>query len=587
MGKQLDYIHNSLEHKHILPTKGLEIVNWLISKDKGHAYYIEIQEFRGYRLIPKLTRSNLNNQQLNLLHNDLLKTPPINKGTLTLNGEQFLRYSFIGSHFKIEFVKASSSKQLMMTMVARRLIILSAIILWLAIWFALAMSTLIAKRVQEKNDQLTHIATHDALTGLPNRLFLKQTLEQSLIYSSSINKVSEGCLMIIDLDKFKEVNDSFGHTAGDLLLKDVAKRLKLALKNNQLVVRVGGDEFVIWAPNASIEEAQHIAKNLVSVCDEPVMINNLAVNIGASIGIAHYPSQANTIELLMVCADTAMYQAKQHHQGWHLFDQVNNIDHKNRLSLRADLNAALSEKQIKLYYQPKINLQNYKTIGLEALARWHHPIKGLLTPDHFIELIEQSGRVQEFGRYIITSAIEQLAAWKKVDILIPIAVNLSPHNLLDPGLVEFISDTLEEHKIKPQLLEIELTENETSLNIELIKNSINAINKIGVVMAIDDFGTGMSSLSYIANLNVNSIKIDRAFVIDILTNEKHKAIVSATITLAQSLGAKMVAEGIENQEQLDLLISMGCHYGQGYLFSKPQTADNTILSIGSTKRHFS
>lgn len=159
MGKQLEYIHNSLEHKHILPTKGLEIVNWLISKDKGHAYYIEIQEFRGDRLIPKLTRSNLNNQQLNLLHNDLLKTPPTNKGTLALNGKQFLRYSFIGSHFKIEFVKASSSKQLMMTMVARRLLILSAIILWIAIWFALAMSTLIAKRVQAKNDQLTQIAT--------------------------------------------------------------------------------------------------------------------------------------------------------------------------------------------------------------------------------------------------------------------------------------------------------------------------------------------------------------------------------------------------------------------------------------------
>ncbi|WP_235314022.1 putative bifunctional diguanylate cyclase/phosphodiesterase [Paraglaciecola algarum] len=584
MEKQLSFIHSELVHdqNNDINQPFQESVKWLIDKSENTGLYVNIIPLKTvtdkhWQLAKKISNTNL--QEL------LAKLPDVSPndfGEIKSGDNNYLWYRFSGSDFKILLITETTALDKAMVYVSKRLLLVSAIVLWLVIWLALAMSTQIIKRVESKNKQLAKMATHDSLTGLPNRLYLEEQLNQDLLNVSNQDIPMEGCLFMIDLDKFKEVNDSFGHSAGDFLLKEVAKRLTDLLTSNQLLVRVGGDEFIIWAPQLTIEDAQIVAKQLVKECDEPIMINKLAVNTGASIGIAHYPSQANTIEMLIVCADTAMYKAKQMHIGWHLFDELNIQDYKNRLSLRSELNDALLERQIKLHYQPKLALQTSDIVGVEALARWHHPQKGILSPFHFIELIEQSGRVQEFGRYIIRLAIEQLAQWKELGITMPIAVNLSPYNLLDLELVDFIQQLLNKYDVSANQLEIELTENETSLNIDIISVQLEKLSKIGVILAIDDFGTGMSSLAYIANLNVNVIKIDRAFIIDILTNRKHKAIVAATIRLSQALNCKMVAEGIEDEEQLLLLMKMGCEFGQGYYFSKPIPIQEMTEQLNNT-----
>ena len=506
------------------------------------------------------------------------------RGMLEFGDEKFLYIHAERNGYKLDLIQTTTSLDLTMAMVAKRLSIVSVIVLWIAIWLALTLSSFIAKRVQQKNDALAKIATHDGLTGFPNRRFLDDLLETCIDNASSSPDskdepvAGQGCLFVIDLDKFKEVNDSFGHAAGDKLLVEIALRLHGTLSSNQVLVRVGGDEFIIWAPGLNIDEAKGLAKSLVEQCDAPVMINNLAINTGASIGIAHYPTHADSGESLIINADTAMYKAKQLRCGWMLFDESNAVDYKKQLRLRAELTGALEREEIKLYYQPKVSLKDGDIIGVEALARWHHPIDGILPPGAFIDLIEHSGRVQEFGRYIICQSIKQLAAWRSQQIKLPLALNLSPYNLLDPGLVDFIAGTLEQFDVPASLLEIELTESETSMNIESIQSRLDALKVLGVTLTIDDFGTGMSSLAYIANLNVNIIKIDRAFICDMLTNDKHLAIVSTALALSKSFGCKMVAEGIEDKAQAEKLLAMGCDYGQGYLFSKP-VESNAITAL--------
>ncbi|MCW8354527.1 EAL domain-containing protein [Marinomonas pontica] len=484
--------------------------------------------------------------------------------------------------YQITIVKTSQSLDDTLKFVMQRLIITSVIVFWLAAWLALTLSSWMNKRVQNKNDALARLATHDALTGLPNRLYLTNLMQSIDLCPTSIDKKSDyhnmpapkqGSLFVIDLDKFKEVNDTFGHAAGDSLLIDVAQKLQNALNNTQTLVRLGGDEFIVWAPEMDITDAKDLAQRLIEVCNEPVMINKLSINTGASIGISHYPSHTNNAESLITLADVAMYEAKQKRSGWSLFSERNTQRGHQRLRLRADLENALTDNQIKLHYQPKVSLADGQIIGVEGLARWYHPTDGLLSPYHFIDLIEQSGRVQEFGRYIILNAIEQLSQWQKQGIYTPIAINLSPYNLLDPELLDYTFTLLEKYAINSSYLEIELIESSTSINIDYISCRLSDFKQAGIKLAIDDFGTGMSSLSYISNLNVNHIKIDRSFIIDIEQDVKKQAVAALAISLAKTFDSKAIAEGVENKAQADLLIEMGCLYGQGYYFAKPMPVE--------------
>ena len=508
----------------------------------------------------------------------------IPNGQAHVDGKQFLWQIVKDNSFQVVIIKTSANIENTLEFVMKRLVITSIIVFWLATWFAITLSSWMNKRVQDKNDSLAHLATHDSLTGLPNRLFLSNLLQPIIIdYSDPKHKKHEefykkspkqGCLFVIDLDKFKEVNDTFGHAAGDALLIKVAKKLNEILDDTQTIVRFGGDKFIIWAADLDIEHAKLLVQKLILVCNDPVMINKLAISTGASIGFAHYPSQAIDPDELILCADTAMDEAKQNRSGWSMFSERNIQSGRQRLKLRADLDDAFNNQQIKLHYQPKVSLKDGHIIGVEALARWYHPIDGLLFPIDFIDLIEQSGRVQEFGRYVIPTAIQQLDIWHKQGLYTPIAVNLSPYNLLDPCLLDFTLRLLKQHNIEENKLEIELIESETSINIDAISKSLKDFKETGIKLAIDDFGTGMSSLSYISNLNVNHIKIDRTFIDDIDHDDRKQAVVLAVIILAKSFKSNVIAEGVENKSQADKLIEMGCHYGQGYYFAKPMTAEN-------------
>lgn len=505
-------------------------------------------------------------------------------GLETLDNKQFLWQKIYGDTHQITIIKTSKDIDDILAIVMKRLIITSIIVFWLATWFALTLSSWMNKRVQDKNDALAHLATHDSLTGLPNRLFIKNMMKDILpdpldkksLKSRNVDEstLTQACLFVIDLDKFKEVNDTFGHTAGDVLLVKFAQKLKEVIDNTQTLVRFGGDKFIIWAPEVSLEQAKNLVQKLIITCNEPVMINKLAISTGASIGISHYPSQATDPESLILYADTAMDEAKQNRSGWSMFSERNIQCGRQRLKLRADLDNALFDRQIKLHYQPKVSLINGHIIGIEALARWHHPTDGILSPVHFIELIEQSGRVQEFGRYVIANAIEQLGLWHQQGLFTPIAINLSPYNLLDPSLLDFTLRLLKNHKVKANKLEIELIESATSINIEFISQSLNDFKEAGIKLAIDDFGTGMSSLSYISDLNVNHIKIDRSFIDGVEQDIRKQAVVSSVIMLANSFRCEVIAEGIENKFQAEMLINMGCLYGQGYYYAKPMTAEN-------------
>jgi diguanylate cyclase (GGDEF)-like protein len=561
-----------------------ELFEQLTDRDNADPLYIQVQH-------PTFSWSKsvlLSDPQINGLLDTIKKQSTDSRQLFNYNGKKYVWTVFKDNNYTVTFFQQTSALDLTLTYVAKRLSITAFIVFWISVWLALILSSFIAKRVKKAHSALAVLATTDTLTGLPNRLFLKELLQATLkvkkTRKTNTEAVNQGCIFVIDLDNFKEVNDAFGHSSGDLLLKEFATRFSATLDKQQVLVRLGGDEFIIWAPNIALNEARDLAKRLVLICEKPILINQLAVTTGASIGIAHYPSHGMNSEQLMINADTAMYKAKEQRCGWVVFDESGNDDFKMKIQLRAQLSDALSKEQFELYYQPKVHFQTGEIVGVEGLCRWNHPSLGLLAPAKFIELIEHSGRVQEFGRYIINTAIKQLSQWKALSITCPIAINLSPYNLLDPELINIIENTLKKYDVPPNRLEIELTENATSLNIKTIQSSLHAIKKLGLSLSIDDFGTGMSSLSYIANFDVDYLKIDRSFIFDIEHNHHHQAVVKSALILSKSFECSLVAEGVETEEQALVLQNLGCHYAQGFLYAKPMPAQQVAkLLIRNTE----
>ncbi|WOI37411.1 EAL domain-containing protein [Alteromonas sp. CI.11.F.A3] len=488
---------------------------------------------------------------------------------LTLDDRNYLWLNVTFGQYNIFYFKETTLIDATLQLVAKRLIITSVIVFWITGWLALTLSSIIAKRADEINASLAKLATNDPLTGLANRLYITEILHEISTNEHKRKMLSQACLFVIDLDKFKEVNDSFGHNTGDELLVELANRMSAILTLPNELIRIGGDEFIVWAPHCDAKKAEALAQALVQVCDTTVPLHGLEINTGASVGFAHYPSHTNNPETLISCADTAMYKAKKQRSGWAIYDNQNVLVNERDVMLRADLNNAMLNNELILHFQPKVDMRNCDIVGVEGLCRWQHPKFGLLTPFAFIHLIEHSGKVQDFGRYIIKKAIEHASSWRSEGFSTPIAINLSPYNLLDPGLSTFIQDELNQHQLPANLLQIELTENETCLNIKYIESALRKIRQLGIAIAIDDFGTGMSSLAYLNSLKANTIKIDKTFITDIETNKGHRAIVSSTVTLAESFECDVVVEGVETKRQADLLLSLGCFIAQGYFYAKP------------------
>jgi len=448
-------------------------------------------------------------------------------------------------------------------------VVVAARSLWLVPVLVLPVY-LVYKSTQVAID-LEHQARHDALTGLPNRFLFRDRAHQALRMA---NRIDAGVsVMLLDLDRFKEVNDTLGHAAGDILLEQVGARLSGALREIDSVARLGGDEFAVLVPGLKHpDDAATVACRLLRSLETPFDIEGLPVDVEASIGIARYPNDGVDVDTLLRHADVAMYTAKVSPQMYEFYARDRDHNSRLRLSLLGEMRAALLRGEIVAHYQPKIDLRTGEMIGVEALARWEHPRHGLLNPAEFIPLAENTGLIGQFTRYVLAIAVDQCQEWMAQGLRIPVAVNLSARNLCDANLPADIAALLDGANVAPELLQLEITETTLAADPVRAARTLGALASIGIHIAIDDFGTGYSSLSRLRRLPVREIKIDRSFVANMHTDENDRIIVRSTIDLARNLGLEVTAEGVESSECLALLRHYGCRSAQGYLISRPVPA---------------
>lgn len=426
---------------------------------------------------------------------------------------------------------------------------------------------------KEDEEHIRMLADFDPLTGLPNRRLLQDRIDLALSHAQRQNEPL--ALMFLDLDRFKNVNDSLGHHVGDKLLIEVAQRLKAVLREEDTVCRVGGDEFVLLCTGTDADGAAHVAKKLLESTALRHQIDQQELAISCSIGIALYPTDGNTFEALSMSADAAMYRAKQAGRNtYRFFTAQMQAQSARALQLENSLRRALELQQLHLVYQPQVSLHDDRIVGMEVLLRWQHPTLGQVSPVEFIPIAEESGLILPIGEWVLRTATRQLRAW--LDAGLPVhnmSVNLSAVQFRHPNLPDLVTQVLAEANLQPQYLELELTEG-VAMNDPLAAMAVmNSLQQRGVRMSIDDFGTGYSSLSYLKRFSVYKLKIDQSFVCDITDDPDDKAIVVAIIALARSMGFQTIAEGVETQGQLAFLREQGCDEVQGYFYSKPLPAD--------------
>jgi len=432
-------------------------------------------------------------------------------------------------------------------------------------------------------DRLSYQAQHDALTGLPNRFLLGDRLEQAIAYA---NRHRSGlAVLLLDLDGFKYINDSLGHQAGDEVLVEVSRRLRSVTRQVDTVARIGGDEFCLVSSDVrNVDDALKIAQTCLDVLRKPILVAGRDYAVSASIGISCYPEHGEAPELLQQHADTAMYHAKFNGKnGFQVFTPELNAHLRERVQLMSDLRGALDNGQFRLEYQPQF-LADGELVGFEALLRWDHPERGTIPPSTFIPIAEETGLVVPIGKWVLDQACRQLAAWRSAGYeKLRVAVNVSTLQLERRDWVETISAALTSSGLPPSALELELTESVVMKNCERAAERLTELRSLGISAAIDDFGTGYSSLKYLQNLPIDTLKIDQSFVrnLDPLSNGEsgNGAIVRAIVTLAQQLGLRVVAEGVETNDELALLRRLGCDLVQGYLFAKPMRVEACDLFL--------
>ncbi len=439
----------------------------------------------------------------------------------------------------------------------------------------------VAKEVGDRKhaqERILHQAYHDSLTGLPNRLLFRDRLNLSVVQAKRSGTVL--AVMFIDLDRFKSVNDTLGHAAGDQLLQAVAARLIKCLRGSDTVARLGGDEFTLLLPLIGQREAaENAARKVLAVLNQPFRIGQQEYVTGASIGIALYPDDGDTVDALIRNADIAMYDVKaQGRNSYAFFSEARHASYTNRISLGHELQKAIGSNQLELYYQPQIAIDSGRISGLEILLRWNHPVRGQLMPDEFIPLAQEAGIISYLSEWVIRTAGNQLKVWLESGLTpTRLSINLAPEQVQQHDFVAKFSELIREMNIDPDLLEIEITESTMMLDIEAAQDKLKALNDLGVKLAIDDFGMGYSSLSYLRSLPIHAIKIDRSFVADIKAGADN-TLITAMILIAKGLKLRLVAEGVETAEQLAFLKSHHCDECQGYLISKPlNTAEVTQL----------
>ncbi len=428
-----------------------------------------------------------------------------------------------------------------------------------------------ATSLQRQTAAVAHQATHDLLTQLPNRALLHDHLEQAVKLAQ--REQTTVALLMLDINLFKEINDTLSHRNGDLLLQQVGPRLRRALRDSDLIARLGGDEFAVLLPGTDAEQAAVVAQKVLDVFQEPFELGDATVSVGAGIGIAVYPVHGNSADQIMQRADVAMYVAKEAGNEYFVYSAERDHYDPDRLTLISDLRRAIDHDQLFLQYQPKIDIHAGRTVGVEALLRWQHPDRGLIPPDTFIQLAEHAGLIKPLTLWVLTAALRQCRTWQEAGLALPVAVNLSARSLQDPGLVDQVAAILHHADVAPESLELEITESVIMADPERGMEILTRLHTMGVRMSVDDFGTGHSSLTYLRKLPVQAIKIDRSFVGPMVKNPDDAVIVRSIIELAHTLGFKVVAEGVETRETLDHLAQLGCNEAQGYFLSRPLAAD--------------
>lgn len=420
-------------------------------------------------------------------------------------------------------------------------------------------------------------AYHDMLTRLPNRTLLQDRLHQAITHAKRNN--TRLAVLFLDLDRFKVVNDTLGHLVGDKLLQAVSMRLKKCIRECDTLGRIGGDEFTLLLPEIkSSDDSEHVAQKIISALKDPFCISGHEFFVSASIGIAHYPEDGQSMETLIKHADIAMYHVKGNGKdGYEFFAHTMNEVYSRHMSLENDLRRALQHNQFQIYYQPQINIETNEIFAMEALIRWNHPVQGLVSPTEFMSIAEETGLIQPIGDWVLRQACEDLRLWRQAGLMdIRIAVNLSVSQLDQEDVVTNIISTLKQNNIPGDRFEIEITENVLMKDMDNCITKLSKLNDYGIKIAIDDFGTGYSSLSYLKKLPIDTIKIDRSFIHDMHNSDEDSSIIIAIIAMAKGLNLNIISEGVETEEQLEQLRAWRCKNVQGFLFGRPMADTDAI-----------
>jgi diguanylate cyclase (GGDEF)-like protein/PAS domain S-box-containing protein len=425
--------------------------------------------------------------------------------------------------------------------------------------------------LREQSELNRHQALHDSLTELPNRVLFQDRVRQAI---RGVQRDGGGLtVLVMDLDRFKEINDTLGHACGDRLLVEAARRLRATLRGVDSIARLGGDEFAILLHEGEPDAVAAAVARIQSSFAQPVSLDGLPLQIEASIGAAVYPAHAHDVEGLIQRADIAMYVAKRDNTGWELYDRGQDSHQPQRLSLISELRRAIDERELILHYQPKLELRTSEVTSVEALVRWQHPTRGLVGPNEFIDVAQETSLIKPLTLYVIDEALRQCSAWRQEGHTLAVAVNVSPRNLIDLDFPDQVGELLAKWEIGPELLELEITESAIVADMFRMRGVLERLGNMGLRLSVDDFGTGYTSLGYLRRLPITELKIDRSFVSQMATSEEDAVIVRCTIDLGRNLGLGVVAEGVEDPEVLDRLRALGCDVAQGYLMSRPIPAD--------------
>jgi diguanylate cyclase (GGDEF)-like protein len=426
------------------------------------------------------------------------------------------------------------------------------------------------KQLEEANDKLKYMATHDALTGLPNRIELYDKMD-SLIKCSPDSVFS---LVIFDLDNFKAINDTLGHSYGDELLKAIGSEIEKSFREDQMIVRLGGDEFAVILPNHDLAKTVFRVEELQHIFNLPFVIEGISLAVGASWGIVVFPEHGLNRDDLMRRADVAMYEAKRSGIGYAVYDKKHDLNDPLRLELMGDLRYAIDRGELVLHYQPKLEILTKKITGVEALVRWQHPKHGMIPPISFISIAEQIGIINPLTNWVLEESIKQCKEWEMQGIELKIAVNLSVRSLQDINFTKSVAKLLETYQLNPKKLQLEITESFLMSDATRAIDVLIEIRKLGIELDIDDFGTGYSSFSYMSQLPVNRIKIDKSFVMSMGGQQGDAMIVRSLINLAHNLNLEVIAEGVENVQIWETLSSWGCDEAQGFYIARPTNASD-------------